>query len=77
MHLCVLTQIVPEPNNLNTTFIEFPSFPRMAQSEFFIAMRGMHEPVWKYEVEEGVETRSGTTVRLICLCIEIFGSAQP
>ena len=42
---------VPQPNNLNTTFIEFPSFPRLAQTAYYIAARGNHDPVLEYKLE--------------------------
>jgi len=51
---------VPQPNNLDTKFIEFPSFPRMSINDDNIATRGNHGPVWKY-VKDGNETRAGNT----------------
>ncbi|KAL7536401.1 hypothetical protein ACHAXR_009256 [Thalassiosira sp. AJA248-18] len=51
---------VPQPNNLNTAFIEFPSFPRMSIKKDCIATRGLHSPVLEYG-EEGAETRLGNT----------------
>jgi len=70
---------VPQPNNTLypipggqgaaalSTFNEFPSFPRIAQTAGSIASRGNHQPVWKYtigtdpETGEPIETRVGTT----------------
>ena len=52
---------VPPPNNLETDFIEFPSFPRMSIYKYHIATRGNHGPVWEYELEDGSETRIGNT----------------
>ena len=52
---------VPQPNNLDTTFIEPPSFPRIDMSSNTIATRGNHQPVWEYFLEDGTETRAGTT----------------
>ena len=52
---------VPEPNNLDTTFIEPPSFPRIDIGSNTIATRGNHQPVWEYLLEDGTETRAGTT----------------
>lgn len=51
---------VPDPNNLGTTFVETPSFPRIDKNSATIATRGNHQPVWRYG-EEGDETRAGTT----------------
>ncbi|KAL7521984.1 hypothetical protein ACHAWX_006680 [Stephanocyclus meneghinianus] len=63
--------MVPQPNNLDTLFIEFPSFPRISKTNNYIATRGNHGPVWKYEivgrrlrqlqVEEVNTTRVGNT----------------
>ena len=53
--------LVPEPNNLDTTFIEPPSFPRIDIGSNTIATRGNHQPVWRYFLEDGTETRAGTT----------------
>lgn len=51
---------VPQPNNLGTTFVETPSFPRIDKRSATIVTRGNHQPVWRYG-EEGDETRAGTT----------------
>jgi hypothetical protein len=59
--------LVPEPNNILqgpedplTTFIEFPSIPRIGIWSRAIATRGNHPPVWEY-LEGGTETRAGTS----------------
>jgi hypothetical protein len=54
------TTLVPDPNNLGTTFVETPSFPRIDMRSDTIATRGNHQPVWTYVVG-GTETRVGTT----------------
>jgi hypothetical protein len=61
------TTLVPYPNNLETTFVETPSFPRVDMRSNTIATRGNHQPVWNYvvgtdpETGEPIETRAGTT----------------
>jgi hypothetical protein len=52
---------VPQPNNLGTTFVEPPSFPRIDMYSDTIATRGNHQPVWRYTPEGSDETRAGTT----------------
>ena len=52
--------LVPQPNNLETMFVETPSFPRIDMLSNTIATRGNHQPVWEYTVDEG-HTRAGTT----------------
>lgn len=60
---------VPQPNNahyppsnlLLTTFIETSSFPRIDMLSDTIVTRGNHQPTWKYFLDDGSETRSGTT----------------
>ena len=54
------TTEAPYPNNLDTNFVETPSFPRIDMDSDAIATRGNHKPVWRYG-EEGDETRAGTT----------------
>ena len=54
------TTPVPEPNNLDSTFVETPSFPRIDMHTDTIATRGNHQPVYEYG-PEGDETRAGTT----------------
>ena len=51
---------VPQPNNLETTFVETPSFPRIDMWSDTIVTRGNHPPVWEYTVD-GEHTRAGTT----------------
>ncbi len=55
------TTEVPYPKNLGTTFVETPSFPRIDMGSATIATRGNHQPVWKYDLPDGSETRAGTT----------------
>lgn len=64
---------VPAPNNVTyppdhqpAAFIEFPSIPRIALNANALATRGIHQPVWTYDVfdpatGEVSETRAGTT----------------
>ena len=52
---------VPQPNNLGSTFIEPPSFPRIDMRSDTVASRGNHQPVWKYQLSDDSETRAGTT----------------
>mgnify|MGYP001116996326 CR=1 FL=1 len=53
--------LVPYPNNLDSTFTEPPSFPRIDMSSNTIASRGNHQPVWEYPLPDGTDTRAGTT----------------
>jgi hypothetical protein len=55
------TTFVPEPNNLDSTFVETPSFPRIDMHTDTIATRGNHAPVWRYDLDDENETRAGTT----------------
>jgi len=61
------TTEVPQPNNLETAFVETPSFPRIDMDSDTIATRGNHQPVWTYvtgtdpDTGEDIETRAGTT----------------
>ncbi len=41
------TTLVPAPNNLESKFVETPSFPRIDLGSPAIATRGNHPPVWK------------------------------
>jgi hypothetical protein len=61
--ICILdrTTQVPGPNNLGTSFTETPSFPRIDMEWPVIATRGNHPPVHRYLLEDGSETRAGTT----------------
>ena len=52
---------VPPPDNLGSTFVEPPSFPRIDMWSNTIASRGNHQPVWDYFLSDGTETRAGTT----------------
>lgn len=52
---------VPEPNNLDTKFREFSSFPRIAMNAPHAVFRGLHSPVYRYFLPDGTETRAGTT----------------
>jgi hypothetical protein len=42
------TSAVPGPNNLNSTFVETPSFPRIDMHTDTIVTRGNHQPVHRY-----------------------------
>jgi hypothetical protein len=59
--------LVPQPNNLDSMFIEPPSFPRIDIGSDTVAVRGNHQPAWNYVVGtdpvtgEPIETRAGTT----------------
>ncbi len=52
---------VPYPNNLDSTFIEPPSIPRIDMWGDTIASRGAHSPVWRYFIPPDIDTRAGTT----------------
>jgi hypothetical protein len=52
---------VPDPNNLDASFTETPSFPRIARNENVLATRGNHTPVWLYALPDGTDTRAGTS----------------
>ena len=52
---------VPAPDNLSSTFVEPPSFPRIDMWSNTIASRGNHQPVWEYLLSDLTETRAGTT----------------
>ncbi len=54
--------LVPQPNNVDATFTEPPSFPRIDIRTDTVASRGNHPPVWNYLLGDGIsETRVGTT----------------
>ncbi len=55
------TTPVPYPNNLETLFVETPSFPRIDMNWDTIVTRGNHQPVWIYAPPGSDETRVGTT----------------
>ncbi|XSG83858.1 MAG: hypothetical protein ACPW60_08945 [Methylohalobius sp. ZOD2] len=52
---------VPQPNNLDSEFVEPPSFPRIDIKLNTIATRGNHQPVWEYTLADGSETRVGAS----------------
>lgn len=52
---------VPAPNNLGSTFTEFPAFPRIDARSDTITFRGQHQPVLEYETAPGETTRGGTS----------------
>ncbi|MDE3187542.1 MAG: hypothetical protein KGM96_08480 [Acidobacteriota bacterium] len=52
---------VPAPNNLDATFIQFPSFPRIDMNSATVAFRGQSQPVYSYTLSDGSDTRIGTT----------------
>ncbi len=61
------TTAVPQPNNTYykndsqlSTFIQFPSFPRIDVDTATVAFRGQSQPVWTYTPEGGTETRIGS-----------------
>lgn len=55
------TTVVPQPNNMEATFNEFPSFPRIAYAAKMIGTRANSTPVWEYSTDGGVTlTRAGT-----------------
>ncbi len=53
--------LVPQPNNTGAGFTEFPSVPRIDAHSDLIASRGQSQPVWRYTLPDGAETRVGTT----------------
>jgi len=55
------TTMVPNPNNLESKFVETPSFPRIDIHSATIATRGNHGPVHRYYLGDETETRAGTT----------------
>lgn len=56
-----VSSAVPAPNNLDSSFNEFPSIPRIAANSDMIATRGQSQPVYEYIPEGEVEsTRVGT-----------------
>ena len=56
-----INTLVPQPNNLDSEFTEFPSIPRIDREGSLIATRGQSAPVWTYTPDGGEETRAGTT----------------
>lgn len=55
------TTQVPLPNNLGATYTETPAFPRIDIDSPAIATRGNHQPVYRYQLADGSETRIGST----------------
>ena len=55
------TSLVPYPDDLDATFTEPPSFPRIDMDSNTIVSRGNHQPVWEYAIADGTESRAGTT----------------
>ena len=53
--------LVPPPNNNTSTFIEFPSFPRIDQLTDSIVTRGASQPVLTYTLPDLTETQAGTS----------------
>ncbi len=52
---------VPDPNNLASTFNEFPAFPRISASGSTVATRGQSSPVWEYTLPDTTTTKVGTS----------------
>lgn len=61
MKVADLDTFVPEPNNLDSMFKEFPAIPRISENNDLIAFRGNHTPAYRYTLPDGAETRVGTT----------------
>lgn len=55
---------VPQPNNLATTFVEPPAFPRIDMWSNTVASRGGHQPSWEYKIGVDPETGSDLTTRV-------------
>ena len=53
--------LVPSPNNLDSTYLETPAFPRIDKWSSTIVTRGNHQPVYEYAIDEATDTRVGTT----------------
>ncbi len=53
--------MVPQPNNLESDFTEFPAFPRIDIRSSLVATRGQSEPVWEFTLPDGTDTRVGTS----------------
>ncbi len=60
MVLADLQTDVPYPNNLNSKFREFSAFPRIAPNTLLMATLGLHQPVYRFILPDGSETRAGT-----------------
>lgn len=61
MRLKAVGNLVPQPNNTGATFNEFPAFPRIDLASGMVATRGQSEPVYRYMLPDGTETRTGTS----------------
>ena len=72
--VAVRGQEVPQPNNLDATFNEFPYFPRIDARSNLIATRGQTKPVWEYvtgtdpDTGEDIKTKVGVGSRMIGCC---------
>lgn len=55
------TSTIPQPNNNDAQFIEFPSFPRIDMFSGNIITRGTSQPVLTYTLPDGTETKIGTS----------------
>ncbi len=60
--------VVPSPNNLGSTFTEFPAFPRIDAASNTLAFRGQSQPVLEYQTgavdpatNEPITSRAGTS----------------
>lgn len=59
--------VVPQPNNLDARFNEFPSIPRIDARSSMVATRGQSQPVLEYQngidpnTNEPITTRGGTS----------------
>ncbi len=59
--LADVNNFVPQPNNLDAEFTEFPAIPRIAINAANVATRGNHKPVYRFTLPDGSESRAGTT----------------
>ena len=53
--------LVPQPNNLEAKFNEFPAFPRIDALVTNVVTRGQSGPVYRYTLPDDTETRVGTS----------------
>lgn len=53
--------VVPQPNNLDSTFGEPPAFPRIGINTDTIATRANQQPVWAYSLSDQTKARTGNT----------------
>lgn len=58
--IATVDSLVPQPNNLDATFNEFPSFPRIDAASNTVAFRGQTQPVLSYTTPTG-DTKGGTS----------------